>query len=118
MKQLLGAAAALFLAASVSCSLDGPTYFGRRPDEPFGVAIASNSFFPSQLDLPRGSRVVWTNQDSAAHAITSGTPDHPTGVFNQRIEPGTSFSFTFTEAGNFEFFCSIHPTMRGAVVVK
>jgi plastocyanin len=118
VKKLLRVSALVFLVASIGCS-DSPTHFGRAPGDPFGVAITQNFMFaPSELDIPPGSRVVWTNQDSTAHTVTSGTPDHLTSLFSQRLEPGRSLSFTFADAGTFEFFCSIHQTMRGVIVVK
>jgi plastocyanin len=62
--------------------------------------------------------VTWTNTDSTAHTVTSGAPGARTTKFDQRVEAGETFSFTFPDAGPYEFFCSIHNSMRGTVIVR
>ncbi|GBD09922.1 Plastocyanin [Candidatus Thermoflexus japonica] len=67
-----------------------------------------------------GTTVEWINQEeSASHTVTSGAPDNPSGVFDSgRLRPGDSFRFTFHQPGTYEYFCSIHPRMRGRIIVK
>jgi len=73
---------------------------------------------PNRIEVPVGATVVWTNQDVTTHTVTSGTPDSPTDRFDSGTVPqGEQFSFTFTEAGEFEYFCRRHNNMRGTVVV-
>jgi plastocyanin len=50
--------------------------------------------------------------------VTSGVPGTPSGKFNQSLDAGKSFSFTFAETGTYDFFCNIHQSMRGTVTVK
>jgi len=50
--------------------------------------------------------------------VTSGVPGTPSGKFDQRVEPGKTFSVTFSESGTYEFFCNIHNSMRGTITVK
>ncbi|HEX2421374.1 MAG TPA: cupredoxin domain-containing protein [Acidimicrobiia bacterium] len=76
------------------------------------VAIAAFAFEPAELGVPAGTTVAWTNNDPTPHTVTGDTFD--TGA----LEPGTTGSVTFEAAGTFEYFCAIHPTMRGRVVVE
>lgn len=77
-----------------------------------GVAIAAFAFEPAELGVPAGITVVWTNTDPTPHKVTGDT--FGTGV----LEPGTTGSVTFETAGTFDYFCAIHPTMGGRVVVE
>jgi plastocyanin len=73
-----------------------------------------NFAFPATINVNVGDSVTWTNQDSAAHTVTSDTA----GVFGSgQLAQGQSFSHTFTQAGTFTYHCAIHPTMTGSVVV-
>ncbi|MGQ0790993.1 MAG: plastocyanin/azurin family copper-binding protein [Nitrosopumilaceae archaeon] len=64
--------------------------------------------------------VRWENADTAAHTVTSGTPeDGPDGIFDSSLfAPGKDFQYQFTEAGNYEYFCLVHPWMTGVVTVS
>lgn len=63
--------------------------------------------------------VVWENADTAAHTVTSGIPDSGSnGLFDSGlIGPGKSFQYQFTEGGDYEYFCVVHPWMTGVVTV-
>ncbi|TMF72809.1 MAG: hypothetical protein E6I18_16645, partial [Chloroflexi bacterium] len=50
--------------------------------------------------------------------VTSGAPDKPSNKFNHALEAGKTFTVKFDEAGSFDYFCSIHTSMHGTVVVK
>ncbi len=84
------------------------------------VILKNFTFRPAELEVTVGTTVEWINQEeSASHTVTSGTPDHPSGVFDSgRLRPGDSFRFTFNQPGTYEYFCSIHPRMRGRIIVK
>lgn len=74
---------------------------------------------PTQLEVPSGSTVTWTNNDDIEHTVTAGTPGRRTGMFNQALNgKGKTFSFTFAKAGSYAFFCDRHQFMRGEIVVK
>ncbi|HII36540.1 MAG TPA: PEFG-CTERM sorting domain-containing protein, partial [Nitrosopumilaceae archaeon] len=64
--------------------------------------------------------VTWTNDDTAAHTVTSGNPtDGPDGTFDSSLfGPGKTFSQPFKEAGTFPYFCMVHPWMKGVVTVQ
>jgi plastocyanin len=103
------------LAAGCGSTPSGPS----APAGASGITITRGfSFDPLQLSVDRGAAVTWTNTDMIAHTVTAGEPGSPNGKFDQRVEPGGTFTFTFADAGTYEFFCNIHRGMRGTVVVK
>ena len=81
---------------------------------------ADGCFIPSMVTIDIGGEVIWENNDTAAHTITSGTAvEGPSGVFDSSlIMAGSSFSHTFEDAGTFDYFCMVHPWMAGAVMVS
>ncbi|MHB8644416.1 MAG: cupredoxin domain-containing protein [Thermomicrobiales bacterium] len=80
------------------------------------VNIMNFSFQPTPLTIPVGTTVVWTNQDSAGHTVTSDTGVWDSGVATP-LQKGATFRFTFTQVGTFPYHCMIHPTMHGMIVV-
>ncbi len=87
---------------------------GATPSAGNTVDIKNFAFSPVTITISKGQTVTWTNMDSVPHTITSTT-----GVFDsQPIEPGHTFSYTFNDAGTFEYSCTIHPSMQhGKVIV-
>jgi plastocyanin len=82
------------------------------------VAMENFVFVEDRIEVPVGTTVTWTNDDSTRHTVTSGADDTDDGVFDSgNLEAGETFSFTFDEAGEFAYFCDIHPTMTGVVGV-
>jgi plastocyanin len=80
------------------------------------VKIDNFSFGPGILTVPVGSTVTWINRDDIPHTVVS-TDDSKT--FKSKVlDTDEKFSFTFTKAGNYPYFCSIHPKMTGKVVVQ
>jgi len=77
-------------------------------------------YIPFSVSINVGDTVVWSNDDSAAHTVTSGTPsDGPDGVFDSSIfMTGTTFKQTFSESGNYDYFCMVHPWMVGQIQVN
>ena len=82
-------------------------------------AESGSCFLPSEVTIGVGESVTWYNDSTTAHTVTSGNPeDGPDSVFDSSLFlAGNTFSHTFTEAGQFEYFCSIHPWMQGIVTV-
>lgn len=86
----------------------GPDY------KPAAVEIKDFAFSLTTLTVAIGTTVTWTNQDSVNHTVTSLT-----GVFESgTLSKSGSFSFTFTQAGTFEYQCAIHTSMKGTVIVQ
>jgi plastocyanin len=80
------------------------------------VAITGFSF--PALSVTTGSTVTWVNEHSAPHTVTSGSPGSPDGTWESgTLNTSGEFSFDFSAAGTYEYFCSIHPDMRGTVTV-
>ncbi len=78
------------------------------------VKIDNFSFGPQSITVSPGTKVTWTNRDDIPHTVVSTD-----GAFKSRVlDTDESFSFTFDKPGNYGYFCSIHPKMTGAVVVK
>ncbi len=72
------------------------------------------------IEIVVGDTIIWKNGDGAKHTITSGTlEDGPDGIFGgaKFLVPGEFYSFTFTEKGQYPYFCLIHPWMTGVVTV-
>jgi plastocyanin len=92
----------------------GPTTSGAAtPASGTAVAIDNFAFSPATLNVKMGQQVTWTNKQDVAHTVTAdgGTFDHP-------MPPNATFSFTFPKAGSFAYHCTIHPFMKGTVVVS
>jgi plastocyanin len=78
-----------------------------------GVSISNFSFQPQSLQVTVGTTITWTNNDTTSHTVTSDT-----GVFDSgTLAPGSTFKFTFTQAGTFAYHCNIHSTMKGTITV-
>jgi predicted secreted protein with PEFG-CTERM motif len=82
---------------------------------------ANNCFNPNPMNVAPGTTVTWKNTDTVSHYVTSGKPsDNTTGtVFDSGnlIKPGSTYQFTFANAGTFDYFCTVHPWMTGQVIV-
>jgi len=76
-------------------------------------------FFPSKLSVQPGTTVVWTNDDTAAHTVTTGTTENgPSGMFDSGlIGPGKTFEYQFNTDGEYDYFCMVHPWMTGKVII-
>ena len=83
-----------------------------------GSALNTTStyFSPTTVTVVIGvnNTIVWTNDDSAEHTVTATNYAFNSGY----IEPGQSFAYTFTTPGTYTYYCTIHPWMRGTVIVK
>jgi len=78
------------------------------------VRIANFTFAQQALTVRPGTTVTWVNDDDIPHTIVSKTLAFKSKV----LDSGDRFSFTFAKAGQFGYFCSIHPHMTGMIIVK
>jgi plastocyanin len=77
------------------------------------VTIDNFTFSPAELTVKVGTTVTWSNHDDIPHTVVSA------GKFRSKaMDTDGSFSFTFTEAGEYKYFCSLHPHMTGVVKVE
>jgi plastocyanin len=85
-----------------------------------GCEETNKCFIPSSVSIMKGDTVVWSNDDSAAHTVTSGSPaDGPSGMFDSSLLiGGKSFEHTFDSSGSVDYFCMVHPWMTGSIQVS
>lgn len=78
------------------------------------VHVDNFSFTPETLTVPRDSTVTWVNKDDVPHVIASND-----GLFKSKgLDTDDKYSYTFTKAGTYSYYCSIHPKMVGKIVVR
>ena len=83
----------------------------------------TDAFSPNPVNAKVGDTVTWTNKDSTPHTVTSGSNATPDGRFDsspdfrQLLIPEGTFSHTFEEAGEYPYYCGLHPNMLGTVLV-
>jgi len=85
-----------------------------------GCEESNACFSPADITINAGDTVHWMNVDSAAHTVTAGAPaDVQIEVFDSSLlmADGT-WSHEFTDAGNYDYFCMVHPWMTGSVTVN
>jgi plastocyanin len=81
--------------------------------EDTNITIDNFTFSPARLTLKAGTTVTWKNQDDIPHTVVSA------GKFKSNaLDTDDSYSFTFTAAGDYTYFCSLHPHMTGTIKVE
>ena len=99
----------LAAAAAISMLLGA----ARANAEDTSVTIDNFTFAPAELTVKVGTTVTWTNHDDIPHTVVSA------GKFRSKtLDTDNSFSFTFTAAGDYKYFCSLHPHMTGMIKVE
>ena len=84
-----------------------------------GCEIDDRCYVPSLILTKKGNSVTWVNEDSAFHSVTSGFYGSPTELFDSgHLDPFESFVFTFDEVGDYDYFCTLHPWMKGQVTIE
>jgi plastocyanin len=81
---------------------------------------ASEFYVPPEITVSSGTTVTWTNDDSTIHTVTEGTPGGggATPAFDSSIiAPAGTWENTFDTAGEFDYYCNLHPFMTGKVTV-
>jgi amicyanin len=78
------------------------------------VSIAGFAFNPNTVEVSPGQTVGWVNNDAAPHTTTSRDGRWDSGA----LRTGQTYTVTFDSPGTYEYICSIHPSMRGKVVVR
>jgi len=95
------------LAGAAVMAAPGPSAY-------MAVKIDNFTFTPQHVTVKAGTTVTWTNQDDIPHTVTSATK----AFRSKALDTDDKYSFTFTTAGVYEYFCSLHPHMTGTVVVE
>jgi plastocyanin len=78
------------------------------------IKIDNFTFGPAAVKVPLGTTITWVNRDDIPHTVVNTDKTLKSKV----LDTDDKFSFTFTKAGTFPYFCSIHPKMTGTVVVE
>jgi plastocyanin len=79
------------------------------------VTIGNFTFGPAALVVRPGTTVTWVNGDDIPHTVVAAD----TKTFRSKVlDTDDRYSFTFTQAGTYAYFCSIHPHMTGKIIVK
>jgi plastocyanin len=100
----------LIIAAAISLSFFGAVHASA---EDTAVTIDNFTFSPAQLTVKVGATVTWKNHDDIPHSVVAA------GKFRSKtLDTDDSFSFTFTAAGDYKYFCSLHPHMTGMIKVE
>src|SRR5690349_4567756 len=106
--------ASVFLAGILLMSVVADMARAAPPAAAAAVRIDNFTFKDPVVTVKPGTTVTWTNGDDIPHTVVSKD-----GVFKSKVlDTGDRFSFTFAKAGQFGYFCSIHPHMTGTIVVK
>ena len=86
---------------------------------PGSSSLTTDAYQPNPIQVSVGTTVTWTNNDAQPHTATSGENVTPDGRFDSSImAPAATFEHTFTEAGEYPYFCLLHPNMVGTVSVS
>ena len=78
------------------------------------VSMDHNTFIPSEITVAPGTTVTWVNNETMPHTVVN--PNQ--GFRSKFLVKDAKFSFTFTTPGDYDYLCSIHPNMKGKVIVK
>ncbi len=77
------------------------------------VKVDNFSFSPATLTVPVNSTVSWVNKDDVPHVVAGND-----GSFKSKaLDTDDKYSYTFTKAGTYSYYCPIHPKMVGKVIV-
>jgi plastocyanin len=99
----------LAIVAAISLWLGGAHAYA----EDTSVSIDNFTFQPAELTVKVGTTVTWTNHDDIPHTVVSA------GKFRSKtMDTDDHYSFTFTAAGDYKYFCSLHPHMTGTIKVE
>jgi plastocyanin len=103
------------VSTGLACLLAAVVLFSSAVRAEDATAKIDNfTFVPARLTVKAGTTVTWRNEDDIPHTVTSVTQ-----LFKSRaLDTDDSFSFTFTESGTYEYFCSLHPRMTATIVVE
>ena len=113
-------------ATTMSANMTGNTTTGSSGGSSVtispGSSVPSNGkfFVPETLTVSKGTTVTWTNGDSTLHTVTSGSAESGnsgTEFDSSYLAAGKTFQHQFSTSGTFDYYCTLHPYMKGKVVV-
>lgn len=116
MKQCfaLAVAAACLITATVAPARGAAPAAAKSPAAANTVKIDNFTFTPAALVVKPGTTVTWVNGDDIPHTVRAKD-----GAFKSKVlDSNDRFTFTFAKAGEYTYFCSLHPHMTGKVIVR
>jgi plastocyanin len=115
MKKAILTAFAAALAFGLSTEARPAASQQSAPQGQYQIKIDNFSFGPAALTVPAGATVTWINQDDVPHIVVSNDgKDFKSPV----LDTDQRFSHTFPQKGTYAYYCSVHPTMTGKVIVQ
>jgi plastocyanin len=113
------------LAACIAicgCTSSGPSTTITQTPVPGAttVNIQNFAFVPASITVPKGTTVTWVNQDPTDHTIVNdaqGSIGQGAVFTSNPLPKGAQYSFRFDTPGTYPYHCSIHPSMKGTVIV-
>lgn len=111
----------------VSSAMPGNTTSAPPPQNPVSInleatGVLEEAYSPSRLTIKAGDTVTWTNEDFVQHTVTSGTgfsdPENGKEFGSYLLSQGGTFEHTFENRGEYEYYCQVHPGMKGIVIVQ
>lgn len=100
--------------AAARANTPGPAASAAAPAHG-AVSITNFAFTPKSIEIAKGERITWANDDDVPHRIQSvNTAFAPSTV----LDTHASYAVTLDRPGTYDYFCSLHPTMTGSIVVR
>ncbi len=84
----------------------------------YGIDIQDRSFYPQTVKIKKGTVIIWTNQDSMKHTITSDISNSDILLNSPRLSRKDEYRIRFDTIGNYSYHCSVHPYMQGTIIVE
>jgi len=110
--------ASMFAGCSSNQSVPGsPAAAPTLNTDANSITIEQFAFNPATLTVKPGTSVTWTNRDGAEHTIVTDSGSL-VQFKSERLANGASFSFSFVQPGTYTYYCSIHPSMKGTILVQ
>lgn len=113
MRSSPGATRAIFVACALALGAAASQAAGPATRT---VTIDAFEFHPPSITVRQGDTVLWRNQDPVPHTATATTKD--AGLDSRDIAPNGSFRYTAKKKGHFSYICSLHPVMKGELIVE
>jgi len=111
------------IIAAIILMIVGYFYFNSSPvvekaqgsgEEGSAITIKNFNFNPTTVNIDVNQTVIWRNEDNVPHTIVADNEEFNSETLND----GDSFSFKFENPGTYNYHCSIHPSMKGIVIVR
>ena len=100
------------LLALICATCIAPTIFAAAPAST--VEITKFAFTPKEITVAPGAKIVWTNHDETPHTVTSADKTFA----SKALDTDDRYEYTFTNEGDFSYYCTVHPFMTGIVHVR